>query len=752
MKTRTARRLLPALLLGLSACASAGSSEPANAPAAPPPGAPPTPAITPTTPPPAPASPDLAPPAAALRTADHVELTGLELGTMWTFENPPLDYWQRAYGFVATPNWLEHVRLASVRYATFCSASFVSGHGLAMTNHHCARSCVDAISSAERDYVRDGFKAEAEGDELLCPGVFLDQLIAIEDVTARVQGAGRAGATGAEVAAAQQAMIDEIEAGCEATTSDVCQVVSLFHGGQYQLYTYRRYEPVKLVFAPELQAGFFGGDPDNFTYPRYALDVSFVRAYEADSTTPATTPHHFAWSAGGAREGDLTFITGNPGGTDRQATVAQLMYEARARHPFIVDMLAGRAEVLHAYAARGPEEERAVRGQIFGVENSLKAYTGQLGGLRDTLLMGRKIKWESGFQQAVGADPNLESVYGEVWARLAAVAAEKAGLYAKLNLYNPSMYIPAPQLQLAGTLVRYVDQLQRPAAERDPAFQGEALAQLEARLRGPSDVDVELGTALLAARLELATKWLPPGDILLTTALRAGETPEEAARRLVSESAIGDATFRAQMLDGGSAAVAASDDPLVALARVLEPQYQKVAARWGELGATETVQEEQLANALFAVFGTDLPPDATFTLRISDGVVKRYPYNGTFAPPVTTIAGMYARAAEFSNQMPWTLPGSFVDRQAHVRMETPFNFVSTNDITGGNSGSPMINRDAEIVGIAFDGNIEQLPNEFLFSTTAGRTVSVHSAGIIELLGSVYGADALVAELRSQADD
>lgn len=745
--SKYARALVAAsLVLFLAGCASSGATQTQDTP--------PTATLTPQ-----PAGPSaatapagLAPSEAALTAAETAELTGTEMGTMWTFENAPLAYWQETYGFAATQEWLDHVRLSSVRFASWCSASFVSPDGLAMTNHHCARSCVDGLSSIEQDYVEKGFTAQTRGEELTCDGVYLDQLIAIEDVTARVQTAAAAGATESEMASAREAITLEIDEECEEETGLQCQVVSLFHGGQYQLYQYKRYPQVKLVFAPELQAGFFGGDPDNFTYPRFALDVSFVRAYEQDGTTPAGTPHFFTWSANGASEGELVFITGNPGSTQRQNTVTQLLYEQHARHAFLVDAFRSRLNVLHAYAAMSEENNLAVRGQIFSFENSHKAYSGQLGGLEDPELMGRKIKWQREFQAKVAADPDLQAMYGDVWSDLAVVANKKAANYAKLYLYNPNMFVTAPHMQIAGLLVRYIEQMKLAEAERQPQFRGDGLAQVEHQLQEAADLEAWMATALLASRLELMMEWLPASDPVRQAAMLPGETPQQAATRMIEGTKIGDPAFRSALIEGGSAAIAASNDPIVRLAAAMDGPYQKLTASWQQWSASQSVYEEELAKALFAVYGTDLPPDATFTLRISDGVIKRYPYNGTYAAPFTTIAGMYSRAAEFGNEMPWAIPMKFAERRQFVRVDTPFNFVSTNDITGGNSGSPMINKDAEIVGIAFDGNIEQLPNQFLFSTEQGRTVAVHSSGILELLRSVYEANALADELIGSASE
>jgi len=694
--------------------------------------------------------PRLVPSPEAQRVGTNARLSGVETGTMWTFENAPLDYWASTYDFRPTEEWLEHVRLSSVRFGEICSASFVSPTGLVMTNHHCARDCVEAVSTAATDLVETGFYAPTNAEELLCPDLFLDQLVEISDVTDRVRAVAPEGGTSRQIADAQEQERGEIEDQCEATSERECQVVSLYHGGQYQLYEYRRYSPVKLVFAPELQAGFFGGDPDNFTYPRYALDVAFVRAYEPDGRTPAATPHFFQWDPEGAVEGELVFVTGNPGSTDRGATVGQLLYEQAYRHPFLVQVLEGQRRVLQRIATYGPEAERSVRDQLFGVENSLKAYRGQLDGLRDTLLMGQKIRWEAEFRGRIAADPDLAEEFGDTWNRLTDIQMEKMRVSPALNANDPAFGGGDPVVQLAITLVRYAREMARPEAERAEEFRGEALAATEATLRGPLGFPPELAQMLIEMRLEMADRWLEPDDPFRAVAFRPDESPAEAARRLLAETEVLDPARRATLMSEGVTAIAASDDPLIRLAVHMVDAHDELLPRWEDIQAAEVVEEERLARAQFAAFGTDLPPDATFTLRISDGLIQRYPYNGTFAPATTRFGGMFERAASFGNEMPWTLPSRFAEHRADVRMDAPLDFVTTNDITGGNSGSPMIDREARVVGLAFDGNIEQLPNEFLFRTTAGRTVGVHAAGIAEALRSVYEAEGLLAELLGAA--
>jgi hypothetical protein len=724
----------------LTACATAPAQQPAQVPAATVPAAT-VPAAPPRT---EAATHPLAAPAAAERAALNLQPTGLELGTMWTFENPPLEYWQRTYGFTATQDWLDNVRLASVRYGQGCSASFVSPDGLVMTNHHCARGCIAAVSTADVDYVISGFHASTRAEERVCPNLYLDQLIDIADVTQRIRAAAPAGAPRQQVAEAYTAEQRRVEQECRDRTGSTCQVVPLYHGGQYQLYTYRRFQPVKLVFAPELQAGYYGGDADNFTYPRYALDVTFVRAYEADGQRPAATPNYFRWRAEGAAEGEAVFITGNPGSTARLITVAQLMYERSYRHPFLVGLLAGQRQMLLDIAAQGPEQERQVREQLFGVENSLKLYRGQLEGLRDTLLVAQKIAWEREFRQRAGADAQAQP-YLDVWQNLYDIQLRKLELNPQVNLSNVGL-IGAPHLALAGQLAGWLRAAGLPAAERPPAYAAERFAQVQAALLQPTPISDAEAVSALALQLGLIQEWLPATHPVHAAVLRGGETPEQAARRLIAGTRVGDVAYRQALIAAGAAAGDTVSDPLFRAARTMDSIYQAVLPQWQAVAAEERVERERLARALFVAYGTRVAPDATFTLRISDGIVAGYPYNGTVAPAKTTFYGMYARAADFDGRMPWTLAESFARRRGAINMSAAVNFVSTNDITGGNSGSPVIDREARVVGIAFDGNVEQLPNEFVYRTEAGRTVAVHSAGILEALRSVYQAHTLVAEL------
>jgi len=685
--------------------------------------------------------PRLAPPNDAVALSHKVELTGSEMGTMWTFEGAPIDRWEEQYGFRPSAEWLEHARLSSLRYGQFCSASFVSDRGLVMTNHHCARSCVDAVDREGEDFLRDGFLARDTSEERRCPGLHLDQLVAVTDVTERLIADDDA-LSAPERAAAVATLTEELEADCEAGSGRSCQVVSLYHGGRYMLYEYRRYPDVRLVFAPELQAGFYGGDPDNFTYPRYNLDVSFVRAWGADGR-PVESPHHFGWDPEGADEGELVFVTGHPGSTSRQITVSQFMYEREIRHPLLLEFFDRRLEVLHAIT--DPEHRRELSNAIFSLENSQKLFRGELEGLRFDSLLARKIRWERELRDRLSGDGDAARRFAGLWDGIAELQADKARLFPSIVIDNTDNLFASEHLQLAAAINAWVDQMALPPDDRAAPFTGDAAAQTRARILESGTIDVGTSAGMLAGRLAIAREWLGANDPLVS-AVRPGESPEEAARRLIGSSRIDDADFRRRALELDPAGLAALADPLLDLARDVREAGERAGQEWTTVIEREEAASERFAQAVFRAFGTDLPPDATFTLRITDGTVERYEYNGTFAPPKTTIHGLYARSAEFDDEHPWTLPAAWRAAADRIDMNTPLNFVSTNDITGGNSGSPLIDRDARIVGLAFDGNVEAFPNEFLFGAPGGRTVSVHSAGMLEALRAVYGANALAEEL------
>jgi hypothetical protein len=665
-----------------------------------------------------------------------------EFGTMWTFDAPPLDYWRRTYNFAPDQKWLDNVRLASVRLPN-CSASFVSSRGLVMTNHHCARECTASSSPPDSNYIQTGFAAGSLADEKKCAGLYVDQLQSIQNVTSRVRAA-ITGKTPAEQAAQRSAVITQIQTECNQQTQLTCQVVTLYQGGIYSVYRYRRFNDVRLVMAPEGDIAFFGGDPDNFTYPRYDLDVTLLRVYE--NGQPYAPANYLKWSSAGAVENELVFVVGNPGSTGRLNTISQMEFLRDIGYPAT---LAAYKRSLAIYAALQQTDTSAARryqNEVFGLENSQKAVTGYRTGLLDTLSMARKRAFERELRARITADPKLQAEYGRTWDAITAAQRE-------LATFNPQLRYQgfgggSTLLTMGGQLVRIASESVKPDSARLAPYRGPGINSMTARLSQNVPIDTAYERLAIAAQLRAAQSELGPNDPFVRLAL-AGRTPEAAAAALVRGTRVGDSTFRRSLLQGGAPAIAASTDPIIALARDIDPLNRAVTARANALNAIIATNSEKIGQALFAAYGTALPPDATFTLRISDGVVKSFPSNGTIAPYKTTFYGLYERSAAFDDKFPFKLPKRWVDRKANLDLTTPFNFVSTNDIIGGNSGSPVINRNAEVVGLVFDSNIEGISNRFIFSSEIGRTVSVHSRGITESLRKMYDGSRIADELQGR---
>jgi hypothetical protein len=666
-----------------------------------------------------------------------------EFGTMWTFDAPPLAYWKGQYGFEPTQEWLDHVRLSSVRIPG-CSASFVSDQGLVMTNHHCARACITAVSPKDTSYQEMGFVAKTEAEEQKCSMTYADQLVSMEDVTAKVRAAVTAKTVAGQVEQ-RDAAIDAIQNACRQETGLVCQVVTFYQGGKYSLYRYKRYTDVRLVMAPEEGASFFGGDPDNFTYPRYDLDLTLLRVY--DNGVPMKTEHYLRWNSQGSKEGDLTFVVGNPGSTGRLLTLAQMEYLRDVQYPA---QLASYKEQIGIYKELMGQSEQAKRqyeNTVFSLENSQKAVTGYRAGLVDPAIMARKVAFEKDFKARITGNAALAAKYGKAWGNIEAAQKELASFATAMQYQGfggGSML-----MNIAAGIVRVPAQGALADSLRLPQYRGDALDRLKAQLMRDLPVNPEVEKMLIAAQFRMAQRALPGTDPFLAAAL-GGRSPEVAAEALVNGTKIGTVEGRRALVEGGAAAVAASTDPMVVLARTIDPMATRHSMRANRLNTTISANVELVGQAIYAAYGESLPPDATFTLRISDGVVKGFPYNGTIAPYKTSFYGLYARSAEFDNQPPFKLVPRWEAARDQVDMKTPMDFVLTADIIGGNSGSPVINRNAEVVGLIFDGNIESLPNRFIFTDEVARSVAVHSSGIVEALRKVYGAARLADEVEGAA--
>ncbi len=663
---------------------------------------------------------------------------------MWTLDNPPTTQLQSKYGFSPDQGWLNRVRLAAVRFNDGGSGSFVSPRGLVLTNHHVARGQLQKLSTKERDLVAHGFLATTYEAEIRCPDLELNVLMSMEDVTARVTAAVKPGMSEKQALDARKAAIAAIERESLEATGLRSDVVTLYAGGEYWLYRYKKYTDIRLVFAPEEQIAFFGGDPDNFTYPRWNLDMALFRVWE--NGAPIQSPAWLRWNPAGAGDGELVFVAGHPGSTNRLHTLAQLEVQRDVVYPQTLASMKRMLAVCQSYAARGPEQRRQALGMIFGLENSIKARTGELEGLKTPAIMAKKAAEEAEFRQRVNADEQWKKEFGSAWEdieKALATAATRRNdlLYARLG----GRSLP----RLAQTLVRYVVEVGKPDSERLEEFRESQLESLRFRLLSPAPLYPDLEELLLADALQQSLDVLGAHHPFVVAAL-AGASPQQVAREAVQGTKLVDPAFRRQLVESGAAGVAASSDPMIALARRVDP-YLRQLRQWEEehVESVEKSAGEKLAKARFAVYGKSLPPDATFTLRLSYGTVKGYPYNGTQAPPWTTLYGLYDRTHSFRGQPPYHLPPRWAQPPAGVDLATRVNFVSTNDIIGGNSGSPVINRAGEIVGLIFDGNIESLVGRFVYDDTTNRAVSVHTAFMTEALAKVYKATALVAELLGE---
>ena len=669
------------------------------------------------------------------QSVETVKAGQFDTGKMWTFDFPPVDYFKKTYGFTPDKAWLDKARMAALRLPG-CTASFISEDGLVMTNHHCARGALAAVAKEGEKLVTDGFYTKTLEEERKAPGTYVDQLITIEDVTAEVQAAFDSGTTDSAKTANRAAKMTEImrryAAKFKQTTSDsmVFNVYSFYNGGRYSLYGFKRYTDVRLVFAPEEEVAFYGGDPDNFTYPRYDYDLSLFRVYE--NGKPIKTANFFPFSKNGAVENEPVFVVGNPGRTGRLNTVSQLETGRDYTYPYNIAAFGSRLKALNEYVEKNPDKRYENINTIFGIANTLKSITGVLGGLKDPVLMAKKVDFEKNFRASVVNNPQLKAKYGDPWGDIAMYEKQIQALQAEalpLNIRNWSA-----TLSLAAGLVDYAtgqtDFRGRPAGK--PSF--------------PRNYAAEVEKSTLIDQLTYMKKCLGDKNEAFNK-LMAGRTPEQAAAALMSSAVTGSKEKLEAIAGGKQDDILKSTDPTIEFAKFASARSAELQAQIRAFNAKQQPLLQQLGKAMYDVYGTSIPPDATFSLRIADGVVKGYEYNGTIAPIFTTFYGMYDRYYSFGMKEPWKLPERWANPPADLKMSTPLDFVSTNDIIGGNSGSPVLNKDLQVVGLVFDGNIESLPGNFIFDDTKNRTVSVHSSGLIEGMEKIYRMDRIAKEMR-----
>jgi hypothetical protein len=666
---------------------------------------------------------------------------------MWTFDNLPMAALKSRYGFEPAPEWIERVRGAAVRFNSGGSGAFVSPDGLIMTNHHVAADTLQKLSSQARDYYKNGFLARTHSQEVKAPDLELNILAGIADVTDRVNAAVSSGMDEAAAAKARRRAIAGIEKESFDRTGLRSDVVTLYRGGRYHLYTYQKYTDVRLVFAPEFAIAFFGGDADNFEFPRYDLDVAFFRAYQDGK--PAKPPHYLKWSERGTSENDLVFVAGNPGSTSRLNTVAHLEYLRDVELPLRLASLEDQEVFLGTFGRRSSEALRLTKQDLFGVQNSRKALVGRLTGLRDPALIERKARDEKALRDRIAANPANHAQFSAAWDKISSSLIPARQTARQFMFLERAAAFNSDLFRIARTIVRLVEEDAKPNAERLREFGEAGRASLEQRLYSPAPIYADYEAAKLARSLAYWQKTMGESDQSVARVL-AGRAPEEVAREAVRGSHLADIGVRTALVQGGRSAVAASDDSLIRLARAVDPAARAVRKIVeDQVDGVQAPQYALIAKAFFADQGTSAYPDATFTLRLAFGTVKGFEADGQRVPAFATIGGAFTHATAHGDADPYLLPESWLaaGTAGRLNLSVPLNFVSTADTIGGNSGSPLIDREGAVIGLNFDRNRFGLARDFGYDDRFGRNIAVDVRGIAEALRAIYSADALLAELK-----
>ena len=661
---------------------------------------------------------------------------------MWLYSAPPRAQIKAKYGFDLTDTWLDHVRLSSVRFNSGGSGSFVSGDGLVITNHHVGADSLQKMGSQEHNYLRDGFYATSAAAEIKCNDLELNVLQSIQDVTARVNAAVPAALSGTEAALARRKIIAEIEKESKTKTGLRSDVVTLYQGGAYHLYRFKRYTDIRLVLAPEAQAAFYGGDPDNFEFPRYDLDICLFRVYEDNQ--PVKPTHFLKWSDHGAADNELVFVSGHPGRTSRLLTTPELAYLRDNRIPYTLSLLKRREVLLTAWSGRSQENARRAREDLFGIQNSRKVYDGEQAAIQDAAFFGAKVAAEATLKKLLADRPDGKDALA-AFDRIAEAQKIIGSVALRQRLLDGGVGFSSDTFSLARTLLRAGDERPKPNGERLPEFSDARRESFEQQLFSDKPIYADFETLNLGDALTLLTEQFGYNDPLVQSVL-AGQSPRARAAALINGSQVRDLAVRKKLYEGGAAAVAASHDPMIEIARLIDIEARSLRKLVEAQNEVKQQAQAIIGKARFAIEGASNYPDATFTLRLSYGTVKGYEENGAPVAAMTTLGGLYDRSAAQDNKPPFDLPPRWVARKSALDLNVPYNFVSTNDIIGGNSGSPIVNKKAEFVGIIFDGNIQSLSADFGYDDKQSRALSVHSAGILEALKKVYEVPALVSEL------
>ncbi len=690
-----------------------------------------------------------------LLNLDTIKAGKFDMGKMWTFEFPPSDYFENTYSFKPSEAWYENVRMAALRFANYCSASFVSEDGLIMTNQHCARESVTDVSGDDEDLHDTGFTAWNLDEERQVPGLYVDQLLEIEDVTQEIHDALKEAISEEEKLEIEYKIIEKIEERNSSDEGTYAMVTPLYSGAKYSLYKYKRYSDVRLVFAPESQAGYFGGDFDNFTYPRYNLDFSFFRVYDDDGN-PLKIDHYLRWSNNGVEPGDAVFVVGNPGSTNRLRTVSQLEYSRDISYPRTIELI---KEFIGSYEnliEEDPEREFDLNDQLLNFKNSLKAYSGMLAGLQDPVLMRKKTDFENKFKTAVHSDDELKEKYGDPWQKIDRLRASLREITNVRYALSTDGFVTPQYFFVAKELISTAYELQFPEDERSEQYVGEELEKyLESLLL--EDYNSDLDKKLLRNKIDLLYEYIGE-EREIVKKITGGKQGNDAVDCTINSPKSVSIDFILafseiiaienikELVSRGADAILNSNDPFIYFVLYTEERFEELDTKFDEILAEEEGYNQILGRLLFEVYGSSIPPDATFTLRISDGVVAGFPYNGTIAPPFTTFYGLLDRYYSFNGEFPWTIDEKWLNTPPEFDLSTPINFICTADVTGGASGSPVINMNAEIVGVAFDGNIESLSGDFIYQPEENRSVAVHSDGILEAIKYLYKVDRLANEL------